>query len=163
MALNLYRRHFRIAGKCPGGHAPDSISYEADELRRAWKKCHCPIYAGGTLAGHFHRRNTGHLNWTDAKTLAAAWENAGSWHAVVPPPSQPAPVVATPVSDKNSSISIAASLDAYLLNRKTRNIGDSTLRKYQTFKNQLNAFAGRKGYTVLDQFTVVDMDEFYAG
>jgi hypothetical protein len=51
MPLNLYRRHYRIAGKCIGGHPPDSHSYEPEELRRSWKKCHCPIYADETLGG----------------------------------------------------------------------------------------------------------------
>jgi hypothetical protein len=27
-------------------------------LRRGWKKCLCPIYACGTLAGTFKRKNT---------------------------------------------------------------------------------------------------------
>ena len=48
MALNLYRRHFRMEGKCAGSHAADSRSYEHDERRRDWKKCYCPIYAAGT-------------------------------------------------------------------------------------------------------------------
>jgi hypothetical protein len=92
MALNLYRRHFRIAGKCLGGHAADSRNYEPDELRRAWKKCHCPIYADGTLSGAFRRRNTKQSNWAEARTISAAWEAAGQWDAPVEP-------VAAPKSD----------------------------------------------------------------
>jgi hypothetical protein len=34
------------------------MTYEADELRRNWKKCSCPIYASGTLNGVFKRKNT---------------------------------------------------------------------------------------------------------
>jgi len=32
--LNLYRRHSRQAKNCLGSHAPDSRSYEAEELRK---------------------------------------------------------------------------------------------------------------------------------
>jgi hypothetical protein len=58
MPLNLYRRHSRTRGNCLAGFEPESRSYESDELRRGWKKCHCPIYADGTLAGKFKRQNT---------------------------------------------------------------------------------------------------------
>ena len=43
MPLNLYRRHFRSPGKCVAGYEPDFRNYETDELRRGWKKCHCPL------------------------------------------------------------------------------------------------------------------------
>jgi hypothetical protein len=79
MALNLYRRHYRLAGKCIGGHAPDSRDYEPDELRRGWRKCHCPIYLCGTLNRQFKRRNSEQTKWEDAKVAAAALEAADSW------------------------------------------------------------------------------------
>jgi acyl-CoA synthetase (AMP-forming)/AMP-acid ligase II len=81
MPLNLYRRHFRIAGKCLGGYEPDFRNYETDELRRGWKKCHCPIYADGTLGGKFKRRNTKKTTWREAKEVVTAWEAAGAWEA----------------------------------------------------------------------------------
>jgi hypothetical protein len=71
MALNLYRRH---GSHCLGGRALHHRTYEADELRRGWKKCACPIYASGTLNGRFNRKNTGRADWTSAKTIAAEWE-----------------------------------------------------------------------------------------
>ena len=40
MALNLYRRH---GSHCPGGRRLHQMTYEADELRRGWRKCPCPI------------------------------------------------------------------------------------------------------------------------
>jgi len=38
MALNVYRRHGPLC--------------QAEEPRRSWKKCSCPIYASGTLNGY---------------------------------------------------------------------------------------------------------------
>ena len=55
MTLNLYRRH---GSHCIGGRALHSTTYEADELRRSWKRGLCPIYASGTLGAGFKRRNT---------------------------------------------------------------------------------------------------------
>ena len=49
MALNLDRRHLRIAGKCVGGHDADTRNYEPEELGRRWKKCHCPIRDAATF------------------------------------------------------------------------------------------------------------------
>ena len=49
MALNLDRRHLRIAGKCAGGHDADTRNYEPEELRRGWKKCHCRIRDAATF------------------------------------------------------------------------------------------------------------------
>ena len=58
MALNLYRRH---GANCTGGRVLHDMTYEADELRRTWKKCYCPVYASGTLAGRFKRKTPNEL------------------------------------------------------------------------------------------------------
>jgi hypothetical protein len=84
MSLSLYRRHSRVPGKCAGGHQPDAQSYESDERRRAWKRCSCPIYASGTIGGHFRRVNTKRVVWDEAKVVAAGWESVGAW-----PPAEP--------------------------------------------------------------------------
>src|ERR1700722_7930979 len=93
MPLNLYRRHLRIEGKCVGGHPADSRNYEPEELRRGWKKCHCPIYADGTLGGSFRRRNTKKTSWPEAKAVVSDWESAGTWEPVGSPafPEPPEP------------------------------------------------------------------------
>jgi hypothetical protein len=84
MSLSLYRRHSRVPGKCAGGHQPDAQTYESDERRRAWKRCSCPIYAGGTIGGHFRRVNTKRVVWDEAKVVAAGWESAGAWPTMTP-------------------------------------------------------------------------------
>jgi integrase len=163
MALNLYRRHFRIAGKCIGGHQADSRNYEPEELRRAWKKCHCPIYADGTLSGEFRRRNTRQITWPEAKSIAAAWERASRWGAEESPSVTPNPPAPGVESAPKSFTTLQSCSDAYLANRRARNIAESTLRKYKTFAKQLKEFGDAKGYVLIDQFSTVDMDEFYGG
>jgi hypothetical protein len=54
-----------------------TLTYETNELRRSWKKCSCPIYASGTLNGHFKRRNTERAVWPDAKTVVGDPQNLG--------------------------------------------------------------------------------------
>jgi hypothetical protein len=76
MALNIYRRH---GSHCLGGRALHEMTYEADELRRSWKRCFCPIYASGTLAAQFKRKNTERTAWDEAKALVRVWEDAAAW------------------------------------------------------------------------------------
>jgi hypothetical protein len=52
---------------------------KADESRRGWKRCVCPIYASGTLNSGFKRKNTDRTAWEDAKAFALALESADSW------------------------------------------------------------------------------------
>jgi integrase len=158
MALNLYRRH---GSHCPGGRALHEMTYEADELRRGWKKCYCPIYASGTLSGRFNRKNTERIAWIDAKAVAADWETAGSWDGPVKPVEQPmAP--APPAEEASSSrIRIADAVRAYLAIREGAGIAPATLRKHRTFTKKLASFADDRGYVMLDQFTSTDIDVFY--
>lgn len=156
MSFNLYRRHYRIAGKCVGGHDPDSRNYEPEELRRGWRKCHCPIYICGTLNGQFKRRNSEQPKWEDAKAVAAVLETADSWDGKpVIHPSVPAPEA------QRTRIKIAEAVTVFLSLREGERIAAATLRKYKTFTKQLQAFAEARGYIMLDQLASADVDMLY--
>ncbi len=158
MALNVYRRH---GSHCPGGRSLYEMTYEADELRRSWRKCSCPIYASGTLAGRFKRRNTEKTIWLDAKPLVESWEAGGSWDA--PLESRPLIDVADHKAQPRSPrITIADAIAAFLTIREGDRIAHATLRKYRTFTKQLLKFAESRGYVMLDQFSLADIDIFYA-
>jgi integrase/recombinase XerD len=157
MALNAYRRH---GSHCPGGRTLHDMTYEADELRRAWKKCSCPIYASGTLDGQFKRKNTERTAWPEAKAVVAEWETAGSWGAPARPPELPT-VAAAPIDPSTSRLSLADAVRAYLAIRQGAGIASATLRKHRTFTKQLVEFAEARGYLMLDQFTSRDVDVFY--
>lgn len=158
MALNVYRRH---GSHCPGGRALHAMTYEADELRRSWKKCSCPIYASGTLGGKFKRRNTERTAWIDAKSVVEGWEAARAWDGFSNPIQTPSPP-AQEVTSRPSRITISDAIAAFLAIREGAKIASATLRKYRTFTKQLSAFAESKGYVMLDQFTSADIDVFYA-
>jgi len=57
---------------------------------------------------------------------------------------------------------IESAFQAYLANRASRDIADSTLAKYRTLVKQLGSFAAHRGYVMLDQIQITDMDEFYS-
>jgi integrase len=159
MALNLYRRHLRVAGKCTAGHEPDSRSYEPDELRRGWKKCYCPIYACGTLAGSFKRKNTERFKWDEAKSVASAWEAAGWWDGKFK--LTPSVAAAAPALPAPGRMAIGDACAVFMSLREGEKIAAATLRKYRTFAKQLLAFAESRGYVMLDQLTQRDVDLFY--
>lgn len=159
MALNVYRRH---GSHSPGGRVLHEMTYEADELRRTWKKCSCPIYASGTLGGKFKRKNTERTAWLDAKAIVGDWECAASWGGHVESVRPLAVVAALTADPSTSRLSIVDAVRAYLSIREGARIAPATLRKYRTFTKQLREYADRRGYVMLDQFTSADIDLFYA-
>jgi integrase len=155
MGLHLYRRH---RSDCTAGRPNEFRSSELDERRRSWgAKCQCQIQVSGTLGGKFSRKSTGTADWAEAKRVAAAYEEAGSWTgqpAVVPSPPEPAP-------DK-PRVTVAAAFETFITNREAAGLTAATLRKYRTFAKQVGDFAASRGYVMLDQFTPEDIDRFWA-
>jgi hypothetical protein len=49
--LNLYRRHRR---DCKVWHPAEWRAGELEERKKSWKKCQCPIFAFGSLAGSWN-------------------------------------------------------------------------------------------------------------
>jgi hypothetical protein len=118
MALNIYRRH---GSNCPGGRPLHTMSYEADENRRGWKNCSCPIYASGTLQRVFKRKNTERRTWDEAKAVVSIWETAESWEANAPAPApQEAARVAPEATaiDAAQGVTIVDGTDSFIANRR---------------------------------------------
>lgn len=157
MPLNLYRRHSRTRGKCLAGLEPEFRSYEADELRRGWKKCHCPIYADGTLAGKFKRQNTKKILWPEAKAVAAGWEAAGRWSDDPGIAALPAPVP-TPVPESRQT-TIERAVGAFLAEHEESS-AFNTRKKYAIIMKKLKAYSAEKGYVMIDQWGPIDVREF---
>lgn len=156
MALHLYRRH---RTDCTAGRPNEFRSSELDERRKGWgAKCQCQIQLSGTLNGKFSRKSTGTIDWTEAKRVAAGYEQAGSWTgqpaAVLAPPSEPSP--------EKVRVAIEAACETFVTNREAAGLTPATLRKYRTFVKQISDFADDRGYVMLDQFTPEDIDRFWA-
>ena len=153
MALNLYRRHRQ---ECEAGHPAESRSGEFEERKKGWRRCNCFIFASGTLGGKFKRKYTGKSQWDEAKAAVQVWEQARSWDAPVQE------VVAPVLAEDKQGITINDATSSFLASRENRGIEASTLAKYRTFVKQINQYCDSRGYFVLDQLTVADMDRFYA-
>ena len=153
MPLALYRRHRR---DCKSGHPEGLRTSEYDERKKGWKRCECPIFTSGTLQGHFKRQNSGQWDWAAAQPIARQWEIAGSWNGSIPASPQPK----APLERQRAAIREAT--QDFLAKATNRGLTKSTLKKYGTFTRQMNAYAEERGYLMLDQLTVSDMDRFYA-
>jgi integrase len=154
VALNLYRRH---RDACEGGHTVDARSGEFEERKRGWKRCACLIFASGTLDRRFSRKCTDTADWREARRIADEYEAAASWTgtpSVVSPLPEPAP--------EKPRITIADACQGFITNRTAAGLAPATLRKYRTFAKQLGDDADARGYVTLDQFTVGDIDQFWA-
>jgi site-specific recombinase XerD len=156
MALKPYRRHRK---ECEGGHPEDARSGEFEEGRRGWKKCACLIHVSGTLGGRFSRKQTGKSDWDEARAVAAQWESAKCWDGPIGFIKE---VVGTDTARDDKRISINDATSAFIASRKNRGLEASTLSKYQTSVKQLRAYCDSRGYVLLSQLTVADMDRFYA-
>src|SRR5579863_9678392 len=156
--LNLYRRH-REEGKCAGRHPVNSRSYESDEQRRNWKKCACPIYASGTLAGAFKRKNLEASLWELAKPIAAALESADSWDGSLPiaPNRSESPAdIAKPDSHGKPVTEVIARW----LAEHEKQSAPNTFRKYRYLMAKFQKFADEKGYRGIACFDPADVREF---
>jgi len=156
MALRLYRRHRR---ECEAGHPEDFKSGEFEEGRRGWKRCGCPIHASGTIRRKFERQSTGQWEWDAARAVAAQRESTETWYGL---PRMEAPEPHPFSIAQAASPTIPEATEAFLSKCETRDIRRTTLAKYRSFTNQLNAYAANRGYIQIDQLSVLDMDRFYA-
>ena len=156
MGLHLYRRH---RSDCTAGRPNEFRSSELDERRKGWgAKCQCQIQLSGTLDGRFSRKSTGTADWGEARGVAAAYEEAGSWTGrpvIVPAAPEPAQA-------EKPRVTIAAACETFVTNRQAAGLTPATLRKYRTFVKQIGDFADSRGYVMLDQFTPDDIDRFWA-
>lgn len=107
------------------------MSYAADEQRRSWKSCRCPIYLSGTLGRDFRRKNTGCVEWDPANAAVAAIGSEGAREASGAPPI-PAPVrgPSNALADANDGISIFDPSESFLASRCNRGIEESNMVKY---------------------------------
>lgn len=150
MALALYRRHRR---DCKAGHPEELRTTEYDERKKGWKRCECPVFVSGSLAGTFRRQSSGRWEWDDARAIAGQFEAAGSWEArpptPAPAPSEPSPPV---------RITIDQAVKAFTAEFE-KHAAANTRKKYRILLKKLTRFGDSRGYLMLDQWTAPDVRE----
>lgn len=137
------------------------MSYEADELRRSWKKCACPIYASGTLKRRFIRKNTERTSWDEAKVIVRTWEDTGAWDGTAKI-EQPVVQVPAPVPLEDGRVTMERAIQAFAGEFSGTNAAVNTQKKYRLLLRKLKAFADSRGYVMIDQWTPSDVREMRA-
>lgn len=128
--LRLYRRHRAV---CP-------------QKSERYRRCACPIYVEGTLAGESVRKATDLISWTAATALIAEWNEVGQigGRRIQAPP-------------------VAEAVDKFIADAKTRNLGWETIRKYENLlRKRLLEWCDREGYRELNQLRLDKLRDFRA-
>ncbi len=100
---HVHLAHRRHTSKCSQSRSRHERTYESDELRRGFKKCHCPIQFEGKVKGAgFLRKSTEKTSWDEAKFVAVAWETAADPPPVTLPESSAVPAATASLPRRTS-------------------------------------------------------------
>lgn len=132
--LSIFRRHLSTCA--------------SREKGRAWKRCSCPIWIGGSIGNEkVPRRSLNLTSWDAAETLLAEMKKAGSIK------------VAAVVKPKT----IEEAVKVFLADAEFRNLAEASLRIYRRFiGRQLPAWCESKGYRYVKQLTFEELASFKA-
>jgi integrase/recombinase XerD len=128
--LHLFRRHYP-----PCRHTS-----------RRYRRCDCPIWVQGSLAGEWIKKSLGLTSWEAATDLVRGWEVGGG------------------IGRHRREIpSVADAIDKFLVDAESRELKATSVRKYRHFlKKQLLPFAVSSRRTRLQQFDVEALRAFRA-
>lgn len=160
--LNYHRRH---TSTCTGKHPVRLYTNEYDERKKGWKKCHCPIYASGTLNRVAKRFPTKRSEWQEASDLMVPYLTANSWdlnqgpprppgaagYRAVPEPGGDCERVPEPVRGDRSSIADAIQL--YLDGLRQDRAAINTQRHYRYAMKNLQEYADGIGLRYVHEWT----------
>ena len=128
--LTLYRRHLK---GCP--HAKKG---------RRYRRCHCPIWVQGTLAGQQLRRALDLTSWEAATDQVREWESRGGLSAEL--------------------VRIEDAVGRFLVDARARHVKASTIKNLQVLlEKDLVPWAEANGYRYLKELGIGQLrDEFRA-
>lgn len=125
--LTIYRRH---GSACP-------------HRSRRYRRCGCPIWVQGTLAGDVVRRSLDLTSWEAATNLIRDWETTGKIGET-----------------RKRSISVGEAVDAYLTDCQAR-LKPPSVKKYRTLlKNHFLPFCQQQKMLTLADLNVPVMRDF---
>lgn len=130
--LTIYRRHKK--------------SCKHRDEGRDYRRCRCPIWVDGSLAGQEIRKALGELDWERAQKSAREWEANGG----------------LPAPEAEQAISIEKAKDEYLADARARKLKDSTIDRHRILFRQLEAFAASEGIRYLKELDTPTLTKFRA-
>lgn len=127
--LTIYRRHRK--------------NCEHRNEGRNYRRCHCPIWVDGFIAGKEIRKSLDVVDWQKAQAKVREWESRET-----EPTSAPEPI----------TIQLAG--ERFLVDAATQKLRESTIRKYRLLFRQTGDFAQNRGLRYLKELNLVMLDEF---
>jgi site-specific recombinase XerD len=126
--LQLYRRH-----RPPCRHRA-----------RRFRRCQCPIWVQGSLAGEYIRRSLDLRSWEAATDLVRDWEASGK------------------IGERRVHVpNIVEAVEKFLGDAKARNLSDATLKKYRRLlEGELLPFCEKRRLVALSRLSVEFIREF---
>jgi site-specific recombinase XerD len=113
---------------------------------RKYRRCRCPIWVDGFLAGREIRKSLDTADWEKAQDIVREMEATGS-----EPESTAEP------------LTIQLSGEKFLADAKARQLNESTVYKYRLLFKQIRGFAEKQGLRYLKQLDLPKLDEFRSG
>jgi integrase/recombinase XerD len=124
--LTIYRRHVKTC--------------EHKSEGRKYRRCRCPIWADGFLKGEGEIRESLDLqNWEKAQEKILDWEVNGRTGKADP-------------GAQETATTVDEACTAFLAEAESRELQESTLRKYRQLVRQMKAFAASEGVRYIKQW-----------
>ena len=123
--LYVYRRH--NPARC-------------QHTERTWRRCSCPLWVDGTLAGKRYHKTLKTRNWDTAQKMAQDLEAAG----------KPEPAAKT----------ILDATDLFIRDAEVRGLREPSIYKYRLLFKQLKAFADDKGLRYITECDIENLRAF---
>ena len=127
--LTIYRRHRKDCAHRSEG--------------RKYRRCRCPIWVDGFLAGREIRKSLDTADWQKAQDKVREWEAQDS-------------------EPKNAAepITIQQAGEKFIADANARKLNESTIYKYSLLFKQLGNFAQKGGLRYLKELELTTLDEF---
>ena len=110
---------------------------------RKYRRCRCPIWVDGFLAGQEIRKSLGIADWQKAQDKIRQWEAMES----------ETETGAEPMAIKEAG-------ERFLADAKARKLHESTVYKYKLLFKQLGDFAQKRGFRYLNELDLQALDDF---
>ena len=129
--LTIYRRHVKA---CEHKHEG-----------RKYRRCRCPIWVDGSLRGEELRESLGLENWEKAQEKIRDWEVSGR------------SVVTKAEPEEDTATTLEKACASFIADAESRELQESTLRKYRQLVKQMKAFAAAEGLRYIKEWEDLEL------
>jgi hypothetical protein len=128
--LIVYRRHLK---KCD--HRNEG---------RKYRRCNCPVWVDGSIAGEEVRQTQGTRSWEEAQEKVRQWEAEDR----------------KPIEPAKNYLSVEAAFDRYVADAESIQLGPAAIYKRKLLGRQMAAFARECGLRYVEEFDLNRLRDF---